>query len=158
AKANGKIAPIDYELSTGQISEIHTSKQAHGPSMAWPKLVKSSSAKNKIGAFFKKQDRASNIDKSRIAVEHELKNSENKPDHVLKEQYIASVLDRYNLSSEDDLFAMVGFGGVTAQQVTNRLMEKFKVTEDKTNQVEEIDRAHHYKEVSTESGVYVEGM
>jgi len=158
AKVNGKIVPIDYELSTGEIIEIRTSKQSYGPSMDWLKLVKSSSAKNKIRAFFKKQDRASNIEKGRFAVEHEIKNREYKPDDVLKDQYIEPVLDRYNLSSEDDLFAMVGFGGVTAQQVTNRLMEKFKVTEDKTNQVEEIDRTHHYKEVSTESGVYVEGM
>jgi GTP pyrophosphokinase len=158
AKVNGKIVPIDYELSTGEIVEIRTSKQSYGPSLDWLKMVRSSSAKNKIRAFFKKQDRASNIEKGRFAVEHEIKNRDHKPDEVLKPQFINPVLDRYNISNEDDLYAMVGFGGVTAQQVTNRLMEKFKVSEEKTNVVEEIDRTHHYKEISTESGVYVQGM
>ncbi|WP_020008541.1 RelA/SpoT family protein [Salinicoccus albus] len=158
AKVNGKIVPIDYELSTGEIVEVRTSKQSYGPSMDWLKLVKSSSAKNKIKAFFKKQDRASNIEKGKFAIEHEIKNRGYKPDDVLKDQYLNPVLDRYNISNDDDLFAMVGFGGVTVQQVSNRLMEKFKVTEEKTNQIEEIDRSHHYKEISTESGVYVEGM
>ncbi|GAA3717256.1 bifunctional (p)ppGpp synthetase/guanosine-3',5'-bis(diphosphate) 3'-pyrophosphohydrolase [Salinicoccus jeotgali] len=158
AKVNGKIVPIDYELSTGEIVEIRTSKQSYGPSLDWLKLVKSSSSKNKIRAFFKKQDRASNIEKGRFAVEHEIKNREYKPDNILKPQHMEPVLERYNLNSEDDLFAMVGFGGITAQQVTNRLMEKFKVTEEKSNVVEEIDRTHHYKEISTESGVYVQGM
>ncbi|MCG1008865.1 bifunctional (p)ppGpp synthetase/guanosine-3',5'-bis(diphosphate) 3'-pyrophosphohydrolase [Salinicoccus sp. ID82-1] len=158
AKVNGKIVSIDYELSTGEIVEIRTSKQSYGPSLDWLKLVKSSGAKHKIRAFFKKQDRASNIEKGRFAVEHEIKNRDYRPDDVLKPQYMEPVLERYNISHEDDLYAMVGFGGVTAQQVTNRLMEKFKVAEEKSNVVEEIDRTHHYKEVSTESGVYVQGM
>ncbi|GAB3070882.1 RelA/SpoT family protein [Salinicoccus sesuvii] len=158
AKVNGKIVSIDYELSTGEIVEIRTSKQSYGPSLDWLKLVKSSGAKHKIRAFFKKQDRASNVEKGRFAVEHEIKNRDYKPDDVLKSQYMDPVLERYNISHEDDLYAMVGFGGVTAQQVTNRLMEKFKVAEEKSNVIEEIDRTHHYKEISTESGVYVQGM
>src|SRR5699024_1119672 len=134
-------------------------KQSYGPSLDWLKLVKSSSSKNKIRSFFKKQDRASNIEKGRFSVEAEIKKREYKPDDILKEKYIEPVLDRYNLNNEDDLFAMIGFGGVTAQQVTNRLMEKFKAAEGTTaNDIEEIDRSHHYKEISTESGVYVEGM
>ncbi|MFD2829586.1 RelA/SpoT family protein [Corticicoccus populi] len=158
AKVNGKIVTIDQELHTGDIVEIRTSKQSYGPSMDWLKLVKSSSAKNKIRSFFKKQDRASNIEKGRFAVETEIKNREYKPDDVLKDKNVDPVLKRYNLNQEDDLFAMIGFGGVTAQQVTNRLMEKIKAREEKNEQISEIDRTHHYKEVSTESGVYVEGM
>lgn len=158
AKVNGKIVTIDQELHTGDIVEIRTSKQSYGPSMDWLKLVKSSSAKNKIRSFFKKQDRASNIEKGRFAVETEIKNREYKPDDVLKDKNVDPVLKRYNLNQEDDLFAMIGFGGVTAQQVTNRLMEKIKAREENNEQISEIDRTHHYKEVSTESGVYVEGM
>lgn len=159
AKVNGKIVTIDHTLETGDIVEIRTSKQSYGPSLDWLKLVKSSSSKNKIRSFFKKQDRASNIEKGRFGVEAEIKKREHKPDDILKDKFIEPVLDRYNLNNEDDLFAMIGFGGVTAQQVTNRLMEKFKSAEGITaDQIEEIDRTHHYKEISTESGVYVEGM
>lgn len=158
AKVNGKIVTIDQELFTGDIVEIRTSKQSYGPSMDWLKLVKTSSAKNKIRSFFKKQDRESNIEKGRFAVESEIKSRDFKPDDVLKDKYVEPVLSRYNLNNEDDLFAMIGFGGVTAQQVTNRLMEKIKVQQDKSDKIPEIDRSHHYKEISTESGVYVEGM
>lgn len=159
AKVNGKIVTIDQELHTGDIVEIRTSKQSYGPSMDWLKLVKSSSAKNKIRSFFKKQDRASNIEKGRFAVESEIKNRDHKPDDVLKDKYIEPVLAQYNLNNEDDLFAMIGFGGVTAQQITNRLMDKIKVREEKEKPISEIERTLNYKEeVTTESGVYVEGM
>ncbi|MCK1975613.1 bifunctional (p)ppGpp synthetase/guanosine-3',5'-bis(diphosphate) 3'-pyrophosphohydrolase [Jeotgalicoccus huakuii] len=160
AKVNGKIVPIDHELETGDILEIRTSKQSYGPSIDWLKMVKTSSARNKIRSFFKKQDKALNIEKGRTAVEAEIKERGYNPDEIWKENYIDAVLDRYNLREADDLFAMIGFGGVTANQVTNRLLEKVKAKEAelKSNNVEEIDRTKEYKDIATESGVYVEGM
>lgn len=158
AKVNGKIVPIDHELETGDILEIRTSKQSYGPSIDWLKMVKTSSARNKIRSFFKKQDRKVNIEKGQQAVELEIKARGYNPDNVIQDDNVSGVLERYNLHDEDDLFAMIGFGGVTANQVTNRLLEKIKEAEQKSNQIEEIDRTHHYKEITTESGVYVEGM
>lgn len=160
AKVNGKIVPIDHELETGDILEIRTSKQSYGPSIDWLNMVKTSSARNKIRSFFKKQDKALNIEKGRTAVEAEIKERGYNPDEIWKENYIDTVLDRYNLREADDLFAMIGFGGVTANQVTNRLLEKVKAKEAelKSNNVEEIDRTKEYKDIATESGVYVEGM
>src|SRR5699024_7765314 len=160
AKVNGKIVPIDHVLETGDILEIRTSKQSYGPSIDWLKMVKTSSARNKIRSFFKKEDRAVNIEKGRQSVELEIKNSVYKPDDVIQDDNVGNVLARYNLREEDDLFAMIGFGGVTANQVTNRLLEKIKEKEAEiqSNQIEEIDRTHHYKDITTESGVYVEGM
>ncbi|WP_026866484.1 RelA/SpoT family protein [Jeotgalicoccus marinus] len=160
AKVNGKIVPIDHELETGDILEIRTSKQSYGPSIDWLKMVKTSSARNKIRSFFKKQDKAVNIEKGRTAVEAEIKERGYIPDEIWKENYIDAVLDRYNLREADDLFAMIGFGGVTVNQVTNRLLEKVKAKEAEiqSNHVEEIDRTKEYKDIATESGVYVEGM
>ncbi|HJG32866.1 MAG TPA: bifunctional (p)ppGpp synthetase/guanosine-3',5'-bis(diphosphate) 3'-pyrophosphohydrolase [Jeotgalicoccus aerolatus] len=160
AKVNGKIVPIDHVLETGDILEIRTSKQSYGPSIDWLKMVKTSSARNKIRSFFKKEDRAVNIEKGRQSVELEIKNRGYNPDDVIQDDNVGNVLARYNLREEDDLFAMIGFGGVTANQVTNRLLEKIKEKEAEiqSNQIEEIDRTHHYKDITTESGVYVEGM
>lgn len=160
AKVNGKIVPIDHELETGDILEIRTSNQSYGPSIDWLKMVKTSSARNKIRSYFKKQDKEVNIEKGRLAVETEIKDRDYNPDEVLKEENVSNVLDRYNLKDADDLYAMIGFGGVTANQVTNRLLEKIKAKEaaNKTNHVSEIDRRRDYKNITTESGVYVEGM
>lgn len=160
AKVNGKIVPIDHELETGDILEIRTSKQSYGPSIDWLKMVKTSSARNKIRSYFKKQDKEVNIEKGRLAVETEIKDRDYNPDEVLKEENVSNVLDRYNLKDADDLYAMIGFGGVTANQVTNRLLEKIKAKEaaNQTNHVSEIDRRRDYKNITTESGVYVEGM
>jgi guanosine-3',5'-bis(diphosphate) 3'-pyrophosphohydrolase len=57
AKVNGRIAGYDYQLQNGDIIEILTSKQAHGPSRGWLELAKTSDARNKIRQWFKKEKR-----------------------------------------------------------------------------------------------------
>src|SRR5699024_4742542 len=145
AKVNGKIVSIDHVLETGDILEIRTSKQSYGPSIDWLKMVKTSSARNKIRSFFKKEDRAVNIEKGRQSVELEIKNRGYNPDDVIQDDNVANMLARYKLQEEHDLYAMIGFGGVTANQVTIRLLEKTKEKEAETqaNQRQDIARTHH---------------
>lgn len=159
AKVNGKLVPIDYKLKTGDIIEIRTSKQSFGPSLDWLKLVQSSSSKNKIRSYFKKQDREQNIEKGRIQIEEEIKSRGYEVETVLSEKNINDVLNRYNLKEKNDLFASVGYGGITPSQATNRLTANIKTPESaQSNVVMDVDRSKHYKEVSSDSGVIVEGM
>ncbi|CAD2076664.1 GTP pyrophosphokinase [Phocicoccus schoeneichii] len=159
AKVNGKLVPINHVLQTGDIVEVRTSKQSFGPSQDWLKMVKSSSTKSKIKSFFKKQDRAENIEKGRIQIEEEIKSRGLEIDDVLFDKNISDVLERYNLKEKNDLFAAVGYGGITPSQATNRLTANIKPAEsEQSNVVVDVDRSKHYKEISSDSGVVVEGM
>ena len=159
AKVNGKLVPINHVLQTGDIVEVRTSKQSFGPSLDWLKMVKSSSTKSKIKSFFKKQDRAENIEKGRILIEEEIKSRGLEIDDVLFDKNIAHFLERYNLKEKNDLFASVGYGGITPSQATNRLTANIKPAEsEQSNVVVDVDRSKHYKEISSDSGIVVEGM
>ncbi|HHX76731.1 MAG TPA: bifunctional (p)ppGpp synthetase/guanosine-3',5'-bis(diphosphate) 3'-pyrophosphohydrolase, partial [Firmicutes bacterium] len=96
AKVNGRLVPLDYELKTGDIVEIVTSKQG-APSRDWLKMVKSSQAKSKIRSWFKKERKEENIIKGKELLERELK--KNNLDHrlALKEKLLAETGKKFNL-------------------------------------------------------------
>lgn len=124
AKVNGKIVTLDYQLKTGDIIDILTSKHSYGPSRDWLKLVKTSQARNKIKQFFKRQTKEENVEKGRDAVEKELRQSGYDPKDYLTNPHLEQVAAKLNFSHEDDLFAAVGYNGLTPVQVANRLTEK----------------------------------
>ena len=116
AKVNGKMVTLDYKLKTGDIIEILTSKHSYGPSQDWVKLAQTSHAKNKIRQFFKKQRRDENIEKGRELVEKEVRGLEYEMKEVLAPDNLKRVAEKFNFANEEDMFAAVGYSGITASR------------------------------------------
>lgn len=160
AKVNGKMVPLDTQLNTGDIIEILTSKQSFGPSRDWLKIAKSTQAKNKIRHFFKKQLREDNVQKGKDMIEREIKAQEFVPKEILINENIKRVCEKFNFAGEDDMYAAVGFTGITAQQVVNRLAEKERKKREQEEALEKItvEMKSPQPRKQTESGVIVRGI
>ncbi|MCL6594244.1 MAG: TGS domain-containing protein, partial [Alicyclobacillus sp.] len=126
AKVNGKMVPLDYRLRTGDIVEVLTSKHSYGPSRDWLKIVQSSQAKSKIRAWFKKEKREENIARGRELIEKEIVRQRFEPHTLLTPGALADVLQKFNLTREDDLLAAVGYGGISPGQVVARLLDRYR--------------------------------
>ena len=125
AKVNGRIVPLDFQLANGDIIEILTSKQSNGPTPDWLNFVKTSSAKGRIKHWFKREKRAENILKGHDALESELKKKHLDPRELMKEPKLLEVGARFSLIKGDDLYAALGDGTITVNQVINKMKEMF---------------------------------
>lgn len=127
AKINGKIVPLDYKLRTGDIVEIITSNSAT-PSRDWLKFVKTAQARSKIKQWFKKQLKEENIVKGREMLEKEAKRQGyNLYEQLLKPDWLSVLYKRFTLNSQDDMFAAIGYGALSANQILSKLIEQFKM-------------------------------
>ena len=159
AKVNKKMVPLSTKLSNGDIVEIITSPTSKGPSFDWLKFVRSASARSKIRAYFKKEKRDENIERGKDMLEREAKRRGYALGDVLTHDMMLRFLQRHGLESEDDLYAEVGYGGLTTNQVMSKIIETFKkeapvpeITDLPTAQKVEQKPTRHSK-----SGVLVNG-
>ncbi len=122
-KADNRIVPLDYELQTGQIVEVMTSKDPEkGPNRAWLDIAKTNEAKSKIRSWFKKERREENIVTGRSMLEKEFRRSRIRIKEEQLAEFLADDLKRHNCSSLDDFFASIGYGGI----VISKLLPRWK--------------------------------
>ena len=143
AKVNGKIVSLDYKLKTGDIVKILTSKNSSGPNLDWLEFVVSSNAKNKIKAFFKKQSRENNIENGKESLENNLREKEYDLKLILSNEFLDHLLDKYNSSSMDNIYASIGNGSTNVETIARILEkkydEKYGKKEDQSNLINKTD-------------------
>ena len=138
AKINGRIVNLNTEMNNGDTIEIITNANAKGPSRDWLKFVKTSGAKSKINSFFKKEMKEDNIKKGKTILETNAKNRNIVLSKLMTNEYLEEVFEKYSFQSLEDMYASIGYGAISANQILNKLVNLYKtdnpVTEtNKTN-------------------------
>lgn len=126
AKVNGRIVPLDFKLSNGDIVEVITSKQSSGPSRDWLNIVGSSDTRNKIKSWFKKERREENIAKGREMLEKEAKRLGYDPKVLARPDKLKEAGVKLRIDTDDNLLAALGYGGVTLNTVISKLVDIYK--------------------------------
>ncbi len=124
AKVNGRMVPFDTPLKNGDIVEVITSKSAHGPSRDWMNICKSNEARNKIRQWFKKEKREENIATGRASFEAELKRAGITLAQITAEDALPFILKKVRFNSLDELYAAIGYGGMTAAKSVVRIKDE----------------------------------
>ena len=123
AKVNNRIANIDAKLRNGDIVEILTSKSAKGPSRDWLSICKSNQARTKIKQWFKNEKREENVIHGRTSFEAEMKRMGLPLTALSEPELEAHLLKKLSFTNWDDLYAAIGYGGLTATKAVGRIRE-----------------------------------
>jgi GTP diphosphokinase / guanosine-3',5'-bis(diphosphate) 3'-diphosphatase len=156
AKVNGQLVPLAYQLKTGDIVEIITSKN-HPPSKDWLKFVKTVKARSKIRQWIKTQEKERSITLGREMLEKAFRKEKLNFINLAKTKELADVAAHFGFKAIDDLIANVGYGKITPLQVVRKFAPKLQaqdVPESIFNKL--IGRVNRKKKLKT--GVLVKGV
>lgn len=134
-RVNSKMTPVDTVLQNGDVVEVITSNSAKGPSRDWIKYATTPAAKAKIRSFFKKQMKEENIKNGRDMLEKEAKRKGYNLSDLMAPAYTKLIIERYNFSDTDDMFASVGYGGIKTNQILFKLIDFYKKAQAANNPV-----------------------
>ncbi len=160
AKVDGRIVPIDFKVKTGQIIEIITSsQQGKGPSRDWLKIVKTSEARSKIRAWFKKEKRKENIEEGKAEVEREFKRNRIILTNDDYDEFIRRIAERQHFINLDDFYAAIGYGGISVLKMLPQIKEAYtKLVKTQAPVVDEIAVTAPKKRTKSSEGVTVENI
>ena len=157
AKVNDKMVPLNYQLETGDVVEILTNQNSKGPSLDWLNFARSSSTRNHIRQYFKKQSKEENIKLGKDILELEAKKCGYQLNDLLSDLDIADLTKRFNLTNIDDVFASIGYGGITAKQAIGKVVAQRK-QQEKLARKAELQSQAQIKHNDDISAVVVDGL
>ncbi len=164
AKVNGRIVPFDCRLKNGDIVEVVTSQSAHGPSRDWVKIARSSNARSKIRQWLKRERRDENVVTGRTSFESELKRCGVSLKELTNDENLPGILKKLTYKSLDDLYAAIGYGGISSLKVIGRIREDIqRILHQRQAEVPlegrpDATRPAVPKRTHSEKGIIVEGL
>jgi GTP diphosphokinase / guanosine-3',5'-bis(diphosphate) 3'-diphosphatase len=129
AKVNGKIVPLHYQLRSGDIVEVLTSKQERGPSRDWLSVVRTSRARNKIRAFLKRERRDDAERRGREELQNQLRKQGLPPQRIAGSPLLADVIREAGFRKADDFYIALGGSKISAKTIVNKIMQRLKAGE-----------------------------
>ena len=154
AIVNGNIVPLDYKLKDGDIVKINTNKNSKGPSKEWINIAYTTSAKNKIKAFFSKIDKAELITIGKDQLVKTIRRKKLSINEVLTNENISFALDEYGLNDENDLYYEIGIGKYNPTQVIKTLLNE----KDEEKKVIEKVLKYSSKQMEATGDVIIDGI
>jgi GTP diphosphokinase / guanosine-3',5'-bis(diphosphate) 3'-diphosphatase len=126
ARVNGKIVPLHYELHSGDIVEILTSKRERGPSRDWLAVVKTTRARNKIKAWFSAETREDTEHTGREVLQEHLKKQGLPAQKISGSALLADVIREMGYRKADDFYIALGGAKISPKTVVNKIMQHLK--------------------------------
>jgi len=164
AKVNGRIANFDTVLENGDVVEIITSNSAKGPSRDWLNIAVSNEAKSKIKQWLKKEKREENILHGKAAFEAEMRRMNIPMSALENEEVLPNILKKMSFNTLDDMYAAIGFGGMTATRAVNRVRDELiktaKPSPDRTilSRINSQPTDQTLRQAKATNGIIVEGV
>jgi GTP pyrophosphokinase len=162
AKIDGRMVSLDTRLQTGMIiSIITTNATGHGPSRDWIKLVKTSSTRNKIRGWFKRERREENIQQGKQELEREFRRNNIHLEPAELESFLKRLARSQHLATPDDFLAAIGYGGISLSKIIAGVKElylkHYKITDEEQIK-KQLEKTANQRPKKASSGVIVEGL
>ena len=163
AKVNGKMVTIDHALQNGDIVEIVTSSNSSGPSVDWLKIAKSSSARNKIRQWLKRENKGDDIARGKDALDKNIRKKSYDPQLVAKAGNINKAVKEFAYLNADELYSQISRGGTALSKVSNYLINlhlsdidaKKEATKEET--IESMNKVDRRPRRTDDPGIVVKG-
>ena len=155
-KINNKIATLDTVLQTGDTVEVMTNPNSKGPSRDWLKIVKTPAAKSKISQFFKRELKDEYIRMGKVMVDREIRHRGIMPSELLTNDASRLTCERYMFNTLDEMYAAVGYGSISLNQVVAKLINSNPSVADKIKKQQIIRK--NKQAGSKESTVIIKGV
>lgn len=154
AIVNGNIVSLDYKLKDGDIVKINTNKNSKGPSQEWINICFTTSAKNKIKAFFSKIDKEKTTSDGKDMLIKTIRRKKLSINDIMDDKKIKIALDDLGLNSENELYYEIGIGKYNPTSVIKTILGE---KEDEKRALEKVLK-YSSKKMEASGDIIVDGM